>query len=156
VAAEQPDALRLHLEKDLAAPPERVFAAFIEADQLRQWWGPAGFTVPRLQFDAEEGETYRITMQPPDGDAFHLGGTFRVIEAPRRLVFTFAWEEPDPDDQETLVTVTLEPASAGTHLVLDQERFKTGPRRELHRDGWTETLERLEGFLSQQPLPWET
>jgi uncharacterized protein YndB with AHSA1/START domain len=147
VSAEHPDELRLCLEKDLAAPPERVFAAFVEADQFRQWWGPKGFTVTRLRFDVAENAAYRITMQPPDGDAFHLGGTFRVVEAPARLVFTFAWEEPDPDDRETLVTLTFTPAGEGTRLVLNQETFKTKARWDLHRDGWTETLERLEAFL---------
>ena len=146
-AGGRPEALRLHLEKDLAAPPERVFGAFAEASQLRQWWGPAGFLVPHARFDLAEGANYRITMQPPDGDAFQLGGTFRAVEAPWRLAFTFAWEEPDPEDQETLVTLTFAPAGAGTHLILDQEPFKTKPRLELHRKGWTETLERLERFL---------
>ena len=148
MTAEQPKPLPLHLEKNIAAPPERVFAAFVEGDQLRQWWGPAGFTVPRLQFDVAEGAKYRITMQPPDGDAFHLGGSFHVVEPPSRLVFTFAWEEPDPEDQETLVALTFAPAGAETDLILDQGPFKTKPRWELHRDGWTETLERLERFLS--------
>jgi uncharacterized protein YndB with AHSA1/START domain len=148
MATEQPAALRLHLEKDLPSPPERIFGAFIDADQFRQWWGPVGFTVPGLQLDVVEGAKYRITMQPPEGAAFHLGGTFRVVEPPRRLAFTFVWEEPDPDDQETLVTVTFDPSGTGTHLVLDQEPFKTESRWQLHRDGWTQTLERLEHFLS--------
>ena len=87
-------------------------------------------------------------MQPGRGDVFHIRGTFRVIEAPRRLVYTFAYEEPDPDDQETLVTLTFEPADGGTRLVLDQGPFKTKSRWELHRVGWTETLERLERFLA--------
>ena len=146
--AEQPVGLRLHLEKVLASPPERIFAAFIDAEQLRQWWGPAGFTVASLQLDVAEGGDYRITMQPARGDVFHIRGTFRVIEAPRRLVHTFAYEEPDPDDQETLVTLTFETADAGTCVVLDQGPFKTEQRWELHRVGWTETLERLEGFLT--------
>ena len=147
MAAEHPGALRLQLAKDLPALPERVFAAFVEADQLRQWWGPAGFAVPHLRFNVAEGATFRITMQPPEGDVFHLGGTFRVVEAPTRLVFTFAWEEPDPDDQETVVALTLAAAGSGTRLVLDQRPFKTKPRWELHRDGWTDTFERLERFL---------
>jgi len=145
--ADQPSGTRLHLEKILVVPPERVFAAFVDAEQVRRWWGPAGFTVPSLQFDAVEGRDYRIVMQPPDGDVFHIRGTFRAVETPRRLVFTFIYEEPDPDDQETLVTLTLEPADPGTRAILDQGPFKTPARLELHRDGWTETLELLERSL---------
>jgi uncharacterized protein YndB with AHSA1/START domain len=145
--AEQPTGTRLHLEKILAVPPERVFAAFVDAEQLRRWWGPAGFTVPRLQLDAVEGSDYRIGMQPPDGDVFHIRGTFRAVEAPRRLIYTFIYEEPDPDDQETLVVLTFEPTDPGTRVILDQGPFKTPARLELHRDGWTETFERLEHSL---------
>ena len=153
--ADNPGGTRLHLEKILVVPPERVFAAFVDAEQVRRWWGPAGFTVPRLQFDAVEGRDYRIVMQPPDGDVFHIRGTFRAVEAPRRLVFTFIYEEPDPDDQETLVTLTFEPADAGAHVILDQGPFKTPARLELHRDGWTETLERLERSLAYgRTLAW--
>jgi uncharacterized protein YndB with AHSA1/START domain len=145
--AEQPTGVRLHLEKIFVVPPERVFAALVDAEQLRCWWGPAGFTVPGLQFDPVAGTDYRIAMQPPEGDVFHIRGTFRAVEAPRDLSFTFTYEEPDPEDQETLVTLTLEPTDPGTRLVLDQGPFKTAARLELHRDGWTETLERLERSL---------
>jgi len=145
--AGQPSVTRLHLEKVLPAPPHRVFAAFVDAEQLREWWGPAGFTVADLQFDPVEGTDYRITMKPPEGDVFHIRGTFRAVEAPRRLAFTFVYEEPDPDDQETVVTLTFEPADSGTRLILDQEPFKTAPRRQLHYDGWTDTFDRLERSL---------
>ena len=147
-AAEEQPGLRLRLEKMLLVPPERAFAAFVDAEQLRQWWGPAAFTVPGLQFDAVEGTDYRIAMQPPEGDAFHIRGTFRAVEAPHRLAYTFLYEEPDPDDRETLVTLRFEPVEQGTRVVLDQGPFKTEARWALHRDGWTETLERLEQSLT--------
>lgn len=140
-------AMRLHLEKILAVPPERVFGAFVDADQLRSWWGPAGYTVPSLRFDATEGEDYRIVMQQPDGSVFHIRGSFRAVEPPRRLDFTFIYEEPDPDDQETLVTLTFDSAESGTRVILDQGPFKTTARLELHREGWNDTLERLERSL---------
>jgi uncharacterized protein YndB with AHSA1/START domain len=139
--------MQLHLERVLAVPPERVFGAFVDAEQFRRWWGPAGFTVPELRFDAVEGTDYRIAMQPPEGDVFHIRGTFRTVEPPHRLAFSFVYEEPDPDDQETLVTLTLEAADPGTRVVLDQGPFKTAARVELHRDGWTDTLEQLERSL---------
>lgn len=87
-------------------------------------------------------------MQPPEGDAFHIRGTFRAVQAPRRLIFSFIYEEPDPDDQETLVTLVFEPADPGARVVLDQGAFKTAERLELHHRGRSETLDRLEQFLA--------
>jgi uncharacterized protein YndB with AHSA1/START domain len=133
----------------LLPPPERVFAALVDAEQLRDWWGPAGFTVQHLEFDAVEGTDYRIAMQPPAAAVFHVRGTFRAVKAPCRLVYTFVYEEPDPDDQETLVALTVQPADPGTRLILEQGPFKTVARLELHRHGWTETLRRLELSLSR-------
>ena len=143
-----PGGSTLHLEKVLHAPRERVFAACVEPEELAEWWGPTGFTVPSVEICAREGGRYRITMQPPDGEAFHLGGEFREVEPPRRLVYTFEWEEPDPDDQETVVTLSFLDDGGGTRLVLDQGPFATEARHALHEAGWTETLERLEWFLA--------
>ena len=139
--------LTLHLEKVLQAGAERVFAACVESQRLAEWWGPAGFTSPTLDLDAREGGRYRITMQPPDGDAFHLRGEFSEVDPPRRLVYTFEWEEPVPDDQETAVTLSFLDHHEGTKLVLDQGPFATEARRALHEAGWTEALERLEQSL---------
>ncbi len=140
--------LTLHLQKVLRAPAGRVFAACVESEKLAEWWGPAGFTAPRVELDVRDGGRYRITMQPPDGVAFHLRGEFREVDPPRRLVYTFEWEEPDPDDQETVVTLSFLDHSEGTKVVLDQRSFATEARRALHEAGWTQSLERLEQSLT--------
>jgi uncharacterized protein YndB with AHSA1/START domain len=136
--------LTLHLEKVLQARTERVFAACTEREKLAEWWGPAGFTSPSLGLEVRKGGRYRITMQPPDGEAFHLRGEFREVDPPRRLVYTFEWEQPDPDDQETVVTLSFIEHREATRLVLDQGPFATEARRALHEAGWKESLERLE------------
>jgi uncharacterized protein YndB with AHSA1/START domain len=146
--AEPQRGMRLRLEKVFTVPPERLFAVFVDAEQLPQWYGPVGFTALGLRFDAVEGGNYRLAMQPPEGDAFHIRGTFRTVEDPRHLAFTFVYEEPDPDDQETLVSVTFEPVEQGTNVVVEQSSFKTAARCALHRDGWTDSLERLEQALA--------
>ncbi len=143
-----PSGLTLHLERVLSAPRELVFAACTEPDQVSEWWGPAGFTTHSVDLDVRDGGAYRITMQPPDGDAFHLRGEYSEVDPPRRLVYTFEWEEPDPDDQETLVTLSFLEDREGTKLVLDQGPFATEARHALHEAGWTETLERLQRFLA--------
>ena len=138
--------LVLHQERTFDAPPNRVFAAFVDREQLAEWWGPFGFTAPELELDARAGGRYRITMQPPEGEAFHLRGAFREV-GPARLVYTFEWEEPDPDDRETIVTVSFLDEGSRTRVVLDQGPFATEARLVLHDDGWRETLERLAKFL---------
>ncbi|MGH3134735.1 MAG: SRPBCC family protein [Gaiellaceae bacterium] len=140
--------LMLHLEKVLPAPTERVFAACLDPETLAEWWGPAGFTSARVDLDGREGGRYRIRMQPPDGEAFHLRGELVEVDPPRRLVYTFEWEEPDPDDRQTMVTLSFLERREGTKLVLDQGPFATEARRALHETGWTETLERLERSLT--------
>src|SRR5512146_2727785 len=118
-----PGGLTLHLEKVLHVPRERVFAACVEPEKLGEWWGPTDFTVLKVELRVRAGGRYRITMQPPDGQAFHLTGEFREVEPPRRLVYTFEWEEPDPDDQETVVTLSFLDDGEGTRLVVDQGPF---------------------------------
>ena len=138
----------LHLERVVPAPRERVFAACIDPEQLARWWGPADFTSSGVELDARAGGRYRIRMQPPEGEAFHLRGEFVEIDPPRRLVYTFEWEQPDPDDLETTVTLSFHERGTGTTVVLEQGPFATEARRALHETGWTETLERLERFLT--------
>ncbi len=140
--------LALHLESIVGSPRERVFAACVEPEQLAEWWGPAGFTARGVDLDVRAGGRYRITMQPPDGEAFHLCGEYSEVDPPRRLVYTFVYEEPAPDDQETVVTLSFLEHPEGTKLVLDQRPFATQARQSLHETGWTETLDRLARFLS--------
>jgi uncharacterized protein YndB with AHSA1/START domain len=147
--AQQSDELSLEIARLLPAARAVVFLAFSAPDELAKWWGPQGFTVPSLDFDPRVGAPYRIEMQPPAGDPFYLAGEFREVDPPARLAYTFVWEPPDPDDVETLVELSFRDLGESTEVVLRHGPFKTEARRELHRNGWTESLHKLEQFISQ-------
>jgi uncharacterized protein YndB with AHSA1/START domain len=140
----------LEMERVLPAAPSVVFAAFSDPNQLAKWWGPKGFTTSSLEFDPRVGESYRIEMQPPEDDPFHLTGEFREVEPPVRLAYTFVWEDPDPDDVETLVGLSFRDLGESTEVAFTQGPFKTEERRALHRDGWTDSFDKLERLLSAQ------
>jgi uncharacterized protein YndB with AHSA1/START domain len=142
--------LTLRLDRVLPAPRPRVFVACTEPAELSQWWGPHGFTTPDVDLDLRVGGTYRFGMQPPDGELFHLSGEFQAIEPPARLVYTFRWEEPDPDDRETVVTMSLNDRGDSTEVVVVQSGFATEARRALHVDGRTDCLDRLEALMSSR------
>lgn len=141
--------LTLEIKRVLPAARSVVFGAFIDPDELAMWWGPEGFTVPSLEFDPRVGDGYRIEMQPPEGDPFYLSGAFREVDPPARLAYTFVWEDPAPDDVETLVELSFQDLGESTEVLFTQGPFKTEARRELHRDGWTDGFDKLEHLLSQ-------
>lgn len=141
--------LTLEMERVLPADRPAVFAAFTDPDRLSQWWGPKGFTVPALEFDPRVGARYRIEMQPPDGERFYITGEVREVDPPVRLAFTFVYEDPDPDDVETLAELSFRDLGAATRVVHTQGPFKTEARVALHRDGWRDSFERLEQLISK-------
>ena len=143
----------LELSCPLPAPRERVFALLTEPAELARWFGPHGFTTPSVEVELRTGGGYRFAMQPPDGELFHLSGTFLEVDPPRRLAYTFAWEEPTPDDRETVVVLSLEDAAGGTELRLRQSGFATDERLDLHRTGWSESFEKLRGLASSRRSP---
>ena len=145
--------LALVLTRLVPAFPERVFAALTDAADIRRWWGPRGFTTSGIELDLAVGGRYRFTMQPPGGDPFHVSGEFLEITPPSRLAYTFRWDEPTPDDRETTVSLTLESRDDATALALRQGEFATGERLELHRGGWTDSLDKLAALLAADPGP---
>jgi uncharacterized protein YndB with AHSA1/START domain len=144
---EDSDALTLHLARVLPASRTLVFRALTEADLLAKWWGPKGFSAPSIELDLGIGAGYRIAMQPPDGALFFLAGEFLEVDPPTRLVSTFRWEDPDPEDRETTVTCSLGNLDKSTELTVDQGAFATEARRALHVQGWTESLYRLQELM---------
>ncbi len=131
----------------LDAPRERIFRALTEPSVLMEWWGPSGFTTPEIELDLGVGGRYRFAMQPPGGELFHLAGEFLEIDPPHRLVYSFRWEEPDPDDRETVVRLSLGAVGDNTELSLSQGEFATEARLELHRSGWTESFQKLRELI---------
>ena len=63
--------------------------------------------------------------------------------------YTFRWEDPDPEDRGTLVTLSLRDiGGTSTELALRQGDFATERRRALHEQGWTQSLNHLEELMA--------
>ncbi|MFF3331016.1 SRPBCC domain-containing protein [Streptomyces sp. NPDC002888] len=141
--------LRLHLRRVLDALCPVVFRELTDPRELARWWGPDGFTVPSVESDLRPGGGYRIAMQPPEGELFYLVGEFLEVEPPVRLSYTFRWEDPDPEDRETVVTLSLRDIDdTRAELIVDQGDFATERRRALHEEGWTQGLGKLGELLA--------
>ncbi|HVH10778.1 MAG TPA: SRPBCC domain-containing protein, partial [Gemmatimonadales bacterium] len=91
----------------------------------------------------------RSCMRSPDGRDLSLGGVYREIIAPSRLVFTHAWDDTDGNlGHETVVTVTLVEHAGKTRLTFHQAYFSSVESRDGHRGGWNECLDKLRAHLA--------
>jgi uncharacterized protein YndB with AHSA1/START domain len=134
----------LRLERLIPSPPEVLFALWTDPVQLLRWWGPEGYEASIHVLDARPGGRWRTTLRASDGNVLAMSGVYRIVEPPRRLAFTWAWEdESGGRGHETEVTVSFETTPGGTRLVLLQKRFESKQARDNHNVGWSSSFDRL-------------
>lgn len=137
----------LRMSRVIAAEPETVFRAMTEPGRMKKWMAPEGFDA-EVEADVRVGGRYRIRMEGPEGAVHTAVGAYREVEPPRRLVYTWDWEEEGGRMGDTVVTVELEARDDGTtEVVLTHELFPAPEAVEEHEKGWTSCLDRLESLL---------
>jgi uncharacterized protein YndB with AHSA1/START domain len=137
----------LRLKRVFAASREKVFRAWTEPEALKKWFAPTDdHSTPIAEVDLKVGGRYQIGIRDPEGKLFRLGGTFREVSPPEKLVYTWAWEG-DADIGETLVTVEFRSLGASTEVALTHEFFPDEKALKNHEWGWSGALDRLSSLL---------
>jgi uncharacterized protein YndB with AHSA1/START domain len=134
---------RLRLLWDLPYRPERVWRALTDAGQLRDWFWPQSLN-PTVTVDLTVHGRYHIDST----ELGHgVGGTYRLIDPPGRLEFTWQW---DHEEYQSLVTIELTATATGTLVAIRHTGFPTASERDNHIQGWSDCLERLPAFLARE------
>ena len=128
------------LTRSIAAPPERVWAAFTNADEYVAWVWPAEWN-STCEIDLRVGGTFRVASEEK---GLSIQGTYTEIDPITRLVMNWTQTNRDGD---SLLTITIEPDGEGTSLVLTHENFPDEESRVDHERGWTDCLTRLPGYV---------
>jgi len=138
----------LVIRYSIAAPRDRVFAAWTDPGMLRQWWGPGDFTCPEAHVDLRPGGDYRLVMKAPQGPESIVTGTYEAVEPPARLVYTWRWAGGPPSDPESLVTVEFADVDGDTEVTVRHSRLPQGDERSQYDFGWRSGLEKFERLLT--------
>ncbi len=146
MATRHESTITLRLRRTYPASRERIFRAWTTPEELTRWHAPAPLSTPSAEVDLRVGGKYRIAMRDPSGAEYHAVGVYREIDRPRKLVFTWGWEERDIGP--TLVTIELFEKGEGTELVLTHEKFPNEQERDQHQHGWNGVLDKLAQFIS--------
>ena len=82
------------IQRDFHAPRQLVFDAFTKPELVRQWLlGPSGWTMPVCEIDLRVGGRYRYVWRKDGVKDMGMGGVFREIVVPARLVATEKFED---------------------------------------------------------------
>ena len=148
------------ISRYFAAPPALVYKAFVDPDQIAQWFGPLAFHVPRdtVSIDARPGGHWNMTMVGNDDPEWlaPISSTFvEVVENQLLVGYEIAKDFPGMEDG-TKITLTLEfiPEGEGTRLELRQGPFPE-QMREMSETGWSQSLHKLDALLAT-PVKFQT
>lgn len=136
----------LTISRRIKAPPAKVFAAWTQAAQLAQWFGPEQISQVSAEIDARPGGRFRVVMREQNGEQHEVGGIYREVIPDRKLVFSWSWISTS--ERESLVTVQLKPDAEGTLLTLTHEQLFDETVRDGHARGWAGSLNKLEEYLT--------
>jgi len=135
------------------APRNLVFDAFTKPERVQRWLlGPPGWSMPVCEIDLRVGGTYRyVWRKDGDGTTMGMGGVYREITAPERLVATEKFDEAwyPGEAVGTLVLVEQGGKTTVTQSVLYESLeardavFKSGMER-----GVAASYDRLEELLA--------
>src|ERR1700735_2132902 len=90
--AEAP-ATKVEVRRMFVAPREKVFEAWTQREKLEKWMCRfPRHEVRYMTADARTGGTNVVEVKNPQGETFKQTITFRDIEPPKKLVFTWDWQ----------------------------------------------------------------
>ena len=142
--------VRLH--RVLAAKPEKVYRAFLDADALARWLPPNGFTAKVHHMDAKVGGTFKMSFANFTTAKSHsFGGEYLELVPHERIRYTDVFDDPNLPG-EMHVTVTLKKVSVGTELHIEQAGVPPMIPLEACYLGWQQSLTQL-ALLVEPEIP---
>ena len=136
----------LEVKRIFAATPTDIFEAWMSREKWQAWIGPEGMFCEVPLLHPVVGGNFQIKMKITEDNIIPVIGTYREIEKPARIVFT--WGRANDDiSRHSLITVTLDSSAGKTALTLRHEGLDTQESRDAHGRGWNDTFNKLERFL---------
>jgi len=133
-----------------AAPRERVWREWTDAEAFADWFGGTACDVPleTVAMDVRAGGTWRLTMIcGPERREIRWKGEYLVVEAPERLVLTVT-DRPEEDARELVTVVLTDRGDGTTEMQFSQRGHMTPEQYEQAAQGWSGFFGRIDERLA--------
>jgi uncharacterized protein YndB with AHSA1/START domain len=135
------------LHRVFAAPVEKVFKAFTNADAMASWLPPYGFVCKVNSMDVKIGGTYNMTFTNfTTGNGHSFGGEYIEIIPNELLKYTDKFDDPNLPGQ-IITTIEFKAVICGTELFATQEGIPDAIPTEMCYLGWQESLDKLKRLV---------
>jgi uncharacterized protein YndB with AHSA1/START domain len=136
------------------APRRLVFDAFSKPELVRQWLlGPPGWSMPVCEIDFRVGGRYRYVWRRDNGGEMGVGGVYKEIVAPERIVATERFDQSWYPG-EGLGTILLVEQGAKTlmtqSLTYESREARDGVLKSPMESGVAISYDRLETLVASQ------
>ena len=128
------------IERDIAHPPEKIWRALTEPYLIAEW-------LMKNDFRPDVGHRFNLTGE--------WGGVLdcQVLDIEPHRTLSYSWNFTHDDaafDLRSIVTFTLTPTAAGTHLRVEQTGFRPEQKQAFGgaKLGWQQFLEKLETLVA--------
>lgn len=106
---------KLNFDVTVNAAPEKVWAAWTESDQVKNWWGPDGVEIVECEVSPVVGGAVKITMQAGEsmgkykGTLWPMEGTFTAVEVGKSFTYeAISWTDGEKEVTSIFHTTSIE------------------------------------------------
>jgi len=147
-----PSDREIAMTRTFDAPRLLVFDAFTRPELIKRWLGVrAGWTMPVCEVDLRVGGKYRYVWRGPKGNDMGMGGVFREIVAPERIVATEKFDDSWYAGEAVDTTVFVEKGGRTTVTMMvryESKEARDGVLATPMATGVAESYDKLAEYLA--------
>ena len=152
MAAKNKSSNEIHITRVYDAPVKMVWEAWVDPQQVAQWWGPRGFKITTHSKDVRTGGHWDYIMHGPDGTDYPNLTKYLEVEKYSRLVYDHGGSRTTPPMFR--VTVLFQEIKGKTKMEMTMTLPTPEAAREtekfIKKAGGNSTWDRLAEYLAKE------
>lgn len=134
------------------ASADKVFAAWTDFEQLRQWWKPLGKTMTKMdQSEGSHDVAYHFSDRENSNDDMVVKSEYEKFEQGKHLLYSWNWYLNDAPVKDGLYKLDVEfrDTDGGSEISVTQSNESSEEGVHPHSQGWDDALKELKDFVEK-------